>query len=138
MYFNTEPNHSSYIKLQSIFTPSTTIYPFSISNIHPFYYNIIPSPSAIFPPHRGQRKCRRCCLAHFTVSIGVHIRVRHNRTLTAKIGALSCIVMSQRSAKHFAHHSISACDFCKDLGKCRLFRDFWTEMSLPNYENFEK
>ena len=47
-----------------------------------------------------------------------------HRNLTSKISALSCIVLSQRSARKFAHNSISACEFCKDLRNLARFGTF--------------
>ena len=46
------------------------------------------------------------------------------RNLTTKIGPLSRIVLSRRSAKKIAHHSIFARYFCKDQRKFACFGTF--------------
>ena len=46
------------------------------------------------------------------------------RNLTTKISSLSLIVLSHCSDKIFAHHSISASKFCKDLQKFACFMVF--------------
>ena len=45
-------------------------------------------------------------------------------TLLQKIGSISCIGLSQRSAKKFAHHPIPIHKFCKELQKFACFRTF--------------
>ena len=53
-----------------------------------------------------------------------------HRNLTAKIGSLLyLIVLSQRSAKKFAHNSISACEFCKHQRKFACFRTFGNKLA---------
>ena len=56
------------------------------------------------------------------VIIQKHNVLENMDTELQNIGSLSCIVLSPRNVKKFAHHSISASDYCKDQRKFACFR----------------
>ena len=62
------------------------------------------------------------------------------RNLTTKISSLSLIVLSHCSDKIFAHHSISASKFCKDLQKFACFMVFgskWACLIMKTLKNLK-
>ena len=58
-------------------------------------------------------------------------------TLLQKICSLSLIILSQCSVKIFAHNSISAYKFCKNMQKFACSGFLEVNTGLPDYENLE-